>query len=181
MKLIILAYKNLNRKKIRTALTILGVAIAVSVLVLLLGFSVGYKKALTDDIDKMGYQVLITAKGCPYEAATLMLKGGGGLTYMSQDIYGKIANDPRVEKLAPQLMNTVYDDQLQDGKGGFIIYVGVDNSYLELKPWFKFQVGRWFSNDNADEVIMGYEAAELEQRTVGDQVFIPKYNKVLTV
>ncbi len=181
MKLMILAYKNLNRKKIRTVLTIFGVAIAVSVLVLLLGFSVGYKKALSNDIDRMGYQVLITAKGCPYEAATLMLKGGGGLTYMSQDIYYKIANDPRVDKIAPQLMNTVYDDQLQDGKGGFIIYVGVDNSYLELKPWFKFQTGNWFSDDNADEVIMGYEAAELEQRTAGDQIFIPKYNKVLTV
>ncbi|HGE70142.1 TPA: ABC transporter permease [Candidatus Poribacteria bacterium] len=181
MKLAILAYKNLNRKKIRTILTIFGVAIAVSVMVILSGFSIGYKKALNNDIDKMGYQVLITAKGCPYEAATLMLKGGGGLVYMSQDIYGKVAYDPRVDKIAPQLMYTVYDDQLQNGKGGFIIYVGVDNSYIDLKPWYKFQVGNWFSDDNADEVIMGYESAELEQRTVGDKIFIPKFNKVLTV
>jgi len=77
MKLFILAYKNLKRKRIRSFLTIGGVAIAVAVLVSLLGFNVGYQKALTNDIDRMGYQVLVTAKGCPYEAETLMLKGGG--------------------------------------------------------------------------------------------------------
>jgi len=181
MKLLILAYKNLNRKKIRTFLTVFGVSIAVAVLVILLGFSAGYNKSLTSDIDKMGSQVLITAKGCPYEAATLMLKGGGGLTYMPQDIYNRIIADPRVDKIAPQVMQTVYDDQLQDGKGGFMIYVGVDKSYLDLKPWSKFQAGGWFSNDNADEVIMGYEAAELEQRIIGDKIFMPNLNKVLTV
>jgi putative ABC transport system permease protein len=181
MKLLLLAYKNLNRKKIRSFLTIFGVAIAVAVLVILLGFSIGYNHSLTSDIDKMGYQVLITAKGCPYEAATLMLKGGGGLQYMPQDIYKKVVSDPRVDKLTPQLMQTVYDDQLQDGKGGFILYMGVEKSYLELKPWSTFEAGKWFSNDNAEEVIMGYEAAELEQRTVGDKILIPKLNKVLTV
>ena len=28
----------------------------------------------------MGFQMLVVAKGCPYEAATLMLKGGTGLS-----------------------------------------------------------------------------------------------------
>jgi len=181
MKLLLLAYKNLNRKKIRSFLTIFGVAIAVAVLVILLGFSIGYNHSLTSDIDKMGYQVLITAKGCPYEAATLMLKGGGGLQYMPQDVYNKVVSDPRIDKLTPQLMQTVYDDQLQDGKGGFVLYMGVEKSYLELKPWSTFEAGNWFSSNNAEEVIMGYEAAELEQRTVGDKVLIPKLNKVLTV
>jgi len=181
MKLLLLAYKNLNRKKIRSFLTIFGVAIAVAVLVILLGFSIGYNNSLTSDIDKMGYQVLITAKGCPYEAATLMLKGGAGLTYMPQDVYGKIVSDQRIDKLTPQLMQTVYDDQLQDGKGGFLLYMGVEKSYLELKPWSTFKAGNWFSNDNAEEVVMGYEVAELEQRTVGDKILIPKLNKVLTV
>lgn len=181
MKLLKLAYKNLKRKKVRTILTVFGVSIAVAVLIILLGFSTGYNKALTNDIDKMGYQVLITAKGCPYEAATLMLKGGGGLKYMEQDIYNKIANDPRIDKLTPQLMHTIYDSEKQDGRGGFVMYIGIEKSYLDLKPWSKFKAGDWFSSDNADEAILGYEAAELEQRTVGDQIFIPGINKILTV
>jgi putative ABC transport system permease protein len=151
------------------------------VLVILMGFSMGYNKALTNDIDKMGYQVIITAKGCPYEAATMMLRGGGGLTYMPQDVYKKVVTDPRVDKVTPQLMKTAYDSQLQDGKGGYIIYAGIEKSFLDLKPWVKFKDGGWFSSDDADEVIIGYEAAELEQRVAGDKMLIPKINKVLTV
>lgn len=181
MRLLKLAYKNLKRKKVRTILTVFGVSIAVAVLIILLGFSLGYNKALTNDIDKMGYQVLITAKGCPYEAATLMLKGGGGLTYMEQDIYNKITNDPRIDKLTPQIIQTVYDSERQDGRGGFIMYIGIERSYLDLKPWSKFKMGEWFSSDNADEAILGYEAAELEQRAVGDQIIVSGINKILTV
>ena len=181
MKFLILAYKNLKRRKIRSLLTIGGVAIAVAVLVSLLGFNTGYKQALTRDVDKMGYQVLITAKGCPYEAATLMLKGGGGLRYIDQDIYNKIVNDPRIDKITPQLIHTIYDTERQEGKGGFAMYMGILRSYLELKPWSRFKSGGWFSGDDVDEAIMGYEAAELEQRSVGDKIFIPGIDKVLTV
>lgn len=181
MNIISIAYKNLKRKKIRSALTIGGVAIAVAVLVSLLGFDRGYQESLTGNIDKMGYQLLVTAKGCPYEAATMMLKGGGGLRYMEQDIYDKIRQDSRIEKITPQLVSTVYDPDRSEGQGGFAMYMGITNSYLELKPWSKFKSGGWFTSETADEVIMGYEAAEVEQRLVGDKIFVPNINKVLTV
>lgn len=180
MRLFVIAYKNLKRKKIRSVLTIGGVAIAIAVLVSLLGFNQGYQEALNNDIDKMGYQVLVTAKGCPYEAATLMLKGGGGLRYMDEDVYRRIVSDERIDKITPQLIHTVYDAD-RSGGGGFSMFMGVVESYLELKPWNKFNAGGWFSGKDVDEVIMGYEAAELEQRLVGDKVFIPGAEKVLTV
>jgi putative ABC transport system permease protein len=181
MNIVSIAYKNLKRKKIRSALTIGGVAIAVAVLVSLVGFDRGYQQSLTSNIDKMGYQLLITAKGCPYEAATMMLKGGGGLRYMEQDIYEKIQQDTRIDKITPQLVSTVYDPDRQEGQGGFVMYMGITDSYLQLKPWSRFKAGGWFSSETADEAIMGYEAAEVEQRLVGDKIFIPKINKVLTV
>ncbi|MBN2209443.1 MAG: ABC transporter permease [Candidatus Coatesbacteria bacterium] len=176
-----IAFKNLQRRKLRSSFTIGGVAIAVAVLVSLLGFSEGYKKALTSDIDKMGYQVLVTAKGCPYEAATLMLKGGGGLRYMEQGVFDKIASDVRIDKVTPQLMHTVFDPDRLEGQGGFAMCMGIQKSYLELKPWTKFKSGAWFTSDDADEAIMGFEAAELERRSVGDKTFIPGLNKILTV
>lgn len=181
MKLINIAYKNLVVRKIRTGLTVSGVAIAVMVLISLLGFDAGYEKALVRDVDKMGFQLLVTAKGCPYEAATLMLKGGGGLRYMEQDVYQRIVSDERVDKVTPQLAHTVYDPEKGNGQGGLALYMGIHPSYLQLKPWVKYSSGDWFSGENADEVIMGYEAAELEQRKIGDKVFIPRINKVLTV
>ncbi len=181
MKILGVAFKNLSRRKVRSLLTIGGVGIAVAVLVSLMGFDAGYQKALKNDIDKMGYQILVTAKGCPYEAATLMLKGGGGLRYMDEAIYSKITNDERIDKITPQLVSAVYDPQRQEGQGGFAMYMGIRDSYLTLKPWSTFKSGEWFSDEDAEEVIMGYEAAEVEQRSVGDKIFIPDIDKVLTV
>lgn len=181
MKIITIAFKNLTRKKIRSILTISGIAIAVAVLVSLLGFDAGYQQGLASDIDKLGYHLLVTAKGCPYEAATLILKGGGGLRYMEDDIFNRIARDVRVKKITPQLMNSVYNQEGNAGKGAFSMYIGIEESYLELKPWLKFKWGEWFSGLTADEVIMGYEAAEVEQRKVGDKIFISGVDKILKV
>lgn len=181
MNILSIAYKNLKRKRIRTILTVGGVAVAIAVLVSLMGFDRGYQEALTSNIDKMGYQLLVTAKGCPYEAATMMLKGGGGLRYMEQEIYEKIQSDARIDKITPQLASTVFDPDRQEGQGGFAMFMGITDSYVELKPWSKFKSGQWFSGASAEEVIMGYEAAEVEQRLVGDKIFVPSVEKVLTV
>ncbi len=181
MNLFAISFKTLRRKKVRSVLTVGGVGIAVAVLVSLLGFDAGYQQALGNDIDKMGYQVLVTAKGCPYEAATLMLKGGGGLRYMEDAVYEKIIKDERIDKITPQLVSTVYDKEKGGGQGGISMFMGVLDSYLELKPWVRFKSGGWFSSGAADEAIMGYEAAEIEQRSVGDEIFIAKLNKVLKV
>lgn len=181
MRFLILAYKNLKRRKIRSLLTISGVGVAVAVLVSLLGFNTGYQRALTSDIEKMGYQLLVTAKGCPYEAATMMLKGGAGLRYLDEDVYKRITADPDIDKITPLLIQLVYDADKSEGRGGFTYYLGIEQSYLELKPYVEFKSGGWFSDDDANEAIMGYEAAELEQRAVGDKIFIPDKGVVLTV
>jgi len=181
MTILSIAWKNLRRKRIRTVLTVGGVAVAVAVLVSLMGFDRGYQQALTSNIDKMGYQLLVTAKGCPYEAATMMLKGGGGLRYMEEDVFEKIRRDPRIDKITPQLASTVFDPERGEGQGGFAMFMGISDSYLELKPWSKLRYGQWFSDDSAEEVIMGYEAAEVEQRLVGDKIFVTSVEKVLTV
>lgn len=181
MKTATIAYKNLKRKKIRTGLTVGGVAIAVAVLVSLLGFDAGYQRGLENDINKLGYHLLVTAKGCPYEAATLMLKGGGGLRYMEDDVFQRVVSDPRIDKITPQLVASVYNQEGPEGRGAFALYMGIKESYVELKPWTKYKSGGWFSATDADEAIMGYEAAEVEQRSVGDKIFVPQINKVLTV
>ncbi len=89
------AYKNLLRKKTRSALTVVGIALAGWVLVSLFGFNSGYEKSLNKDIDNLGFQMLVVAKGCPYEAATLMLKGGTGLKYMKAEMPATWPGSPR--------------------------------------------------------------------------------------
>jgi putative ABC transport system permease protein len=175
------AYKNLLRKRVRSLLTVIGIALSSWVLVSLLGFNHGYETALNKDIDNMGFQLMVMAKGCPYEAATMMLKGGTGLKYMKETILGDVEKEPEVEKTTPILMSAVFDPNKGES-GGIAGYFGVEpKSFCEMKPFLKFRQGSWFADENAYEVVMGYEAAELEQREVGDKILMPEKNIEFTV
>lgn len=176
-----IAYKNLLRKKFRSLLTIIGIALSAWVLASLLGFNRGYEASLNKDIDNMGFQVLVTAKGCPYEAATLMLKGGTGLRYMPQVIMDSILKEPEVGQVTPMLMQAVFDPDKGES-GGIIAYLGVDPStFPAMKSFLEFKQGQWFTKPKAMEAVLGYEAAELEQREIGDKMLIPEKNIELTV
>lgn len=170
------AYKNLLRKKARSTLTIVGIALAAWVLVSLLGFNRGYEMSLNRDIDNLGFQILVTAKGCPYEAATLMLKGGTGLRYMKADVVSQISKEPEVDEITPMLMQAVFDPNKGES-GGYSAYLGVDPAtFPKMKNFLEFKQGRWFTDPEALEAVMGYEAAELEQREVGDPLLITEKN-----
>ncbi|OQX25602.1 MAG: hypothetical protein BWK80_14775 [Desulfobacteraceae bacterium IS3] len=175
------SYKNLLRKKTRSLLTIIGVGLSAWVLASLMGFNQGYEDSLNRDIDNMGFQVLVTAKGCPYEAATLMLKGGTGLRYMKESVTNLVLANPEVDKVTPMLMHAVFDPNKGES-GGMSAYLGVDpETFPKMKSFLEFKQGKWFTDSNALEVVMGYEAAELEQREAGDILLIPDKNIELKV
>ncbi|MGR0481589.1 MAG: ABC transporter permease [Candidatus Electronema sp. V4] len=174
-------YKNLLRKKLRSSLTIIGVGLSAWVLASLMGFNKGYEASLNRDIDNMGFQVVLTAKGCPYEAATLMLKGGTSLRYMKEEVMQTVAANPEVESMTPMLMQAIFDPNKGE-EGGMSAYLGVDPaSYPQMKTYLEFKQGSWFKNPEAYEAVLGYEAAELEQREVGDMLLIPEKEVELKV
>lgn len=181
MNILTLSYKNLLRRKLRSIFTIIGISLSAWVLVTLLGFNQGYKQSLNRDIEEMGFQIVLTAKGCPYEAATLMLKGGTGLRYMSENIFSDIKNAKEVAQATPMLMHAEFDPYKGEN-GGTTVFLGIDAAtYPKMKPYFKFLNGDWFKNPQADEIVMGYEAAELEQRETGDSYLLPNSDKEFKV
>ncbi len=174
-------YKNLLRKKLRSSLTIIGVGLSAWVLASLMGFNKGYEASLNRDIDNMGFQVVVTAKGCPYEAATLMLKGGTSLRYMKEGVKNEVDAHEEVEKTTPMLMQAIFDPNKGES-GGMAAYLGVDPAtFPQMKTYLEFKQGKWFTDSTAYEAVMGYEAAELEQREVGDSLLIPEKNVELKV
>lgn len=176
-----LALKNLRRRPIRTGLTVAGVALAVTVAVSLGGFMLGYSGAIDKSIDMLGFQVMIMAKGCPYEAATMMLKGGTGLLYLPSDTYERVRTDPEIETITPIFVGLAekQGSGIRDDAGSsFSVINGIEvESYRTMKPWVAlkkgagYDGGRWFAQDGRDEVVLGFEAAEYEQRKVGDTFF----------
>jgi putative ABC transport system permease protein len=112
----------------------------------------------------------------------MMLKGGTGLLYLPADIYEKVKSDPDIESITPifvgvaQKQGTSIRDE--ESAANFSIISGIDvSSYRVMKPWIQFKHGpgydggRWFSPVSTDEVVLGFEAAEYEQRKVGDAFY----------
>lgn len=179
---IVLAFKNLRRRAVRTALTVAGVGLAVAVAVSLGGFVLGYRGAIDRSIEMLGFQVMIMAKGCPYEAATMMLKGGTGLLYLPSDTYDKVKSDPDITSITPIFVGVAQKEASgirdEGSEKTFTVINGIDvPSFLSMKPWLKFKGGpgyaggKWFSAASKDEVVLGYELAEYEQRKVGDAFY----------
>ncbi len=178
MRFVSLAYKNLFRRPVRFGLTVAGIALAVAVAVSLAGFNIGYQEAIERSIDRLGFQVMIMAKGCPYEAATMMLKGGTGLLYLPSETYETVKADPNIQSITPVFIGIAEKEitSIRDDSGSaYAIVAGVEvDSYREMKPWLDFETekgfegGRWFDENSEDELVMGYEAATYEQRKVGD-------------
>lgn len=176
----LLAWRNLARRPVRTLLTAGGVALAVAVAVSLGGFNLGYRRAIAGSIEQLGFQVMVMAKGCPYEAATMMLKGGTGLLYLPEEAHTRIKSDPDIAAITPIFIGIAAKpgaglDDDPGGSGAFTILSGVDSvSFAAMKPWLAFKTGagyaggRWFTPAATNEIVMGFEAVEYEQRKVGD-------------
>ncbi len=146
----------------------MAVAIAAFLASTLFGFVDGYQRAAKADVDRLGYDLLITAKGCPYEAATLMLRGGVGLQYMPEDVVGRLRDDADVSATFPMLIHPL---KMPGSDTGMTLLKGVSLGWrasLELE----LTEGSWFDEAGetlkGDGVVLGFEAAELEQRRAGD-------------
>ena len=157
------ALKELRRHRTRSALTVSGVALSVCMLVSLLGLGNGYRTSLIRSIDRLGYHVLVTSKGCPYEAATLLMQGGVIPMYMDEAIHREILRDADVATATRLFLGTLSGD-----REGFSLMMGIEASFLEMKPWLTFQRGGWFKDGTTDEVILGYSVAAYYRKNIGD-------------
>jgi putative ABC transport system permease protein len=161
-----LAFKNLIRRKTRSTLTVLGVAIAIAVLYSLFQFQQGYQSRLKGELGALGAHVMVVPKGCPYEAATIALHGGKWPRYMDEELLDKVKANPGVLDAAGVIMDAVF---APDNKN--VILLGIDEDYMRLRPSWHIN-GHWFDSDSS--VIMGATSAQEAGVKVGDIWTVPE-------
>jgi putative ABC transport system permease protein len=162
LNFVTLALKNLLRRRGRTVLTILGVAIAIAVLFSLLSFNSGYQKQLSGELDSLGIHMLAVPKGCPYEAASLIIHGGVIPKYLSNSDVAEAKKIDGIEVASPMLLQQFY----KDGQP-HVVYGVMMNDVSRLKPWWKVE-GRFFSDNEDNVMVVGWNLAENEKLKVGD-------------
>src|SRR5512136_3356313 len=107
MSFIKFALKNLFAHKTRTLLTLGSMTVAVAVLFTLVSFNRGYEKALKTQLQSMGIHMMVVPVGCPYEAASLILKGGKIRNYLPGSALAAVESLPEIEVAAPSLMSGI--------------------------------------------------------------------------
>ena len=110
-----LAWRNLTQRKVRTGLTILSIAVAVAVLYTLLSFNKGYQASLKQQLQQMGVHILVVPPGCPFEAASLLLKGGKPPILPERGgSCEQISRSPASQIAAPGFMSAIMRDDRTD-------------------------------------------------------------------
>ncbi len=167
MNFFTLAAKNLTRRWGRTGLTVIGVAIAISVLFSLLALNSGYEKELNKEVNRMGVHILAVPKGCPYEAASLIIHGGVIPKYLSATDLNNVTGIPDVELATPMLMHQFMKKDEKTGKSTPHIIYGIKiKEMLQLKPWWKVE-GRFFEDNETRVMLVGRDLADKENLSVG--------------
>jgi len=164
-----IAAKNILRRPTRSVLTILGVAIAIAVLYSLLQFQANYEKGLKKELGALGAHIMIVPKGCPYEAATIILHGGKWPRYMNESALVKVNSISGVARTAGVIMDAILDFKNNENR----IFLGIDEDYPGLRENWHVN-GAWFSGEN--EIILGESAAKLEGLGVGDTYLLKGKN-----
>jgi len=181
MNFLTLAAKNLTRRRGRTGLTVIGVAIAISVLFSLLALNSGYEKELNKEVNSMGVHILAVPKGCPYEAASLIIHGGVIPKYLSASDLDNVTRIPDVELATPMLMHQFLKKDDKTGKTTPHIIYGIKmEDMLQLKPWWKVE-GRFFEDNESRVMLVGRDLTDKENLSVGQRLAVGPAKEDFTI
>ncbi|HCA48294.1 MAG TPA: hypothetical protein DEP45_13355 [Armatimonadetes bacterium] len=167
-----IALKNILRRPIRSILTVAGVGVAIAMLFNLLEFQRGYEKGLRSELSDLGAHIMIVPRGCPYEAATIVLHGGKWPRYMDEEWYQIVRGTEGIEASTAIIMDAI----IRDGGRENLIYMGIDENYPSLRQSWRYASGDWFSGTQA--AILGSSVARSMGVTAGGSITIEEKGRI---
>lgn len=165
LDLIRLAGQNLVRRRLRTFVTVIGVAIAVAALFSLLAFQRGYQLGMQGELDRLGAHILVVPKGCPYDAASIALHGATWPCYLKSEYLAQVRGTEGVANVAPLLMNALYNEG-----GDQTVYLGAEPGLLALKRTWHIE-GRF--PERGTECLVGATIAQKAHLKLGQTFALP--------
>jgi putative ABC transport system permease protein len=172
LKFIRFGWKNLKRHRVRSILTVLGIAISAMTLFSILAFNNGYDKALEAEMKSSGVHLYISMEGCPMQAASLILHGGEIPSYLEESMLKEVQANAEVRMAGGMLISTVIND------GRAEMFYGLTREIKDLKPNWRLK-GSWFKGRNS--VILGYDIARDQHKKPGDEIYIKSLDRSFRV
>jgi putative ABC transport system permease protein len=146
-----LAWKNLQRKIIRSLLLLMAVALVTGTLFGASIFITGMENALKIGTYRLGADILVVPASKEEEARTALLAGKPTSFYMDRDVYTKVLQVDGVQKASPQLFIE---------PSSFTCCFSVDVFLVAFDPETDFTIRPWLQKNlraplAIDEVIAG--------------------------
>ena len=158
MRLITLVYRNITRRRIRSALTVMGMAVAVAAVVALVGIADGFKRSFLDMYRAHAVDVVVVRARVADRMSS----------ELDQSLAQKISALLHVTHVDPVLLDVVTLDQLGP--------VGVVVQGLQPTPRMEqdrpLVTGQWIDSAARREVMLGRILAAKLGKRVGDDLEI---------
>ncbi|MBI3460470.1 ABC transporter permease [Candidatus Acetothermia bacterium] len=168
-----LALRNIFRRKLRSALTLVGILIGMTAIVALISLGQGLERAIDQQFAKIGYDLIFVIPGV----------AGGGQAARSRAIDTRpIEPLADVARVGAMLRLDQAQPVATNGVQGFLTLVGISQGLIPIAPsllgGFELQQGALFRSSQP-EVVLGSATATNFKVQAGDKVTIKE--KTFTV
>ncbi len=155
MHLHTIAFKNVLRRKSRSLLTILGIAVAVCTMVAFLGVVSGFERDAFDAFQKRGADIVVVAEGVPNQLTS----------NLDENLESRIASINGVQKVNGALIDFISLRGPDSWLYAFVFGWKGDNPAMDD---IKILEGRKFEASEKDVVLIGINLAKALNKKAGD-------------
>lgn len=156
---LIISFKSLKNRKLRSWLTMIGIFIGIAAIVSLIGLGEGLRVAITSQFGFLGSDILsIQASGSSMAGAP----GTGVVEPLAEDLDGKIARLPDVESAFNRYVESGTMEFNDQQNIGMILCSpeGENRKIFEKMVNVRMDQGRFLKDGDEKKVVMGYEFSQ---------------------
>jgi len=156
MNVVTFSLKNLKRRKMRTTLAILGIALGVMLITSLLFIMDGLESSITGSLELLSGNLIIQEKGSVDQT----------LSIVNTSLIENLRSNKDIEVISPEIYVA---RTLSGGVGQRVItLIGVTDSYSEIVSPTYIKFGTFFNETDSGKIILGSKMAERLDLKVDD-------------
>ena len=150
-----MAFRNLFRSKVRTILTVLGIVIGTTAIIIMLSLGIAINTAYKEQMSRMGDMNVITVYPNYEKINTSRSRRGEWVEpTISQEELNQVAQIPNVEAVTPFYETTV---KMEIGKYlGYVSIVGLQPEAMEALN-YKVSEGRLLAPGDTNQIVFGFD------------------------
>jgi len=167
MNVVTYSFKNLKRRKMRTILAILGIALGVMLITSLLTVMDGLESSIADSLRLLSGNLIIQEKGSVDQVFSIV----------NTSLIETLQSNEDIEIISPE----IYVARALQGEGPrFVTLIGVTDSYAEIVSPEYIKIGSYFNETDTGKIILGNKLADQLGLKVGESFPIDSANFSVT-